>query len=237
VFLYAYGYKVPDQIKDEIRNSVLDNYFYRHDMSIDWEYAAPDANKLMLVKRRYSYTLVNNSNDSREWPFRFTEISADDYKAVAQATFCILKVQRKGGEITVYKPEQMETTLTPGQPHMRTISVSIKMDARESVDIHYEVMHMRRTFGDDKYNCRDAVVGRTRVRVRFPANSEFEVTACCKTKPLQVAADSDPPSLYSFEYNEGIFPHQGISICWSTKQEVEQKQLVVAEAKADREAG
>jgi hypothetical protein len=222
VFLYAYGYKVPEEIRDEIRNSVLDNFFVRRDMNIEWEYGRPDFNNLMQVKKRYSYALVNNSNDSKQWEFRFTHISADDYESVAHATFCILKVQRKEGKPTTYSLDKMQTTVDPNRPHMRAISTSIKMEPHEEVGIYYEVIHTRRTFGDDKYNCKDAVVGRTRVKIRFPSDLKFEVTVSCKTKSMREAAESDPPSLYSFEFDEGIFPHQGISVCWSTRKEIKQ---------------
>src|SRR6266851_962222 len=71
VFLYAYGFNLKDQIREEIRNSVLKSNFYRRDLTLDWEFSAPDTEGLMRVKKRYSYTLVNNSNDPAVWPFRF----------------------------------------------------------------------------------------------------------------------------------------------------------------------
>jgi len=96
--------------------------------------------------------------------------------------------------------------------------------------VYYEILHMRKMHGDDKYVSKEPVVGTTRVKLRFPPN--FEVGVSCKTVPLVPATENDPPMRYSFEWNEAILPYQGVTITWS-KKEVErgaQNQQLLAAA-------
>lgn len=213
VFLYAYGFNLQDQIREEIRNSVLRSNFYRRDLTLDWEFSAPDAEGLMRVKKRYSYTLVNNSNDPALWPFRFSRIAAET--TARQSTFNVLRIRHPDGRIEEIKPE-------PGDiydPHKRVFSATVDIAGGEELGIHYEMTHVRRLYGDDNYSSREMIVGVTRVKLRFPENSTFEVSVSSKQKTLQKAPDGDPPTLYSFEFLEGLFPHQSIAISWSRKQE------------------
>ena len=215
VFLYAYGYNLPDQIREEIRKKALNSNFYRQNLTLDWEFSNPDQNDLMRVKKRYSYTLINNSDLPQAWPFRFVSIGADDPKGALESKFHTLKVRRKGGAITECTPAPQES-----QPHKRVFETSIQIAAHEEVFIHYEITHVRRPNGDDNYSSREMIVGITRVRLRFPEGSKFDASASCKQSALTNAPDGEPSTLYSFELTEGMFPHQALVIGWSRSEAI-----------------
>jgi hypothetical protein len=218
VFLYAYGSNLHEQVRAEIRSGILESPYYRKNLVIDWEFCAPEDDTHLCIKKRNSYTLVNNGSEEKDWNFKFTQIGADDLKGIADGQFVVLKVTRETGDTKVYKEADMQKELDdPGHPHMRQIGTIIRLKASESVAIFYEVMQTRKLYGEDKHSSKDAVVGITKVKLRFPAKSEFEVTVSCKTKSLHQAPDSDAPTLYSFEYQGGLLPYQGISISWSPK--------------------
>src|SRR5437870_2405127 len=81
VFLYAYGSNLPEQIRQEIRSSILTKPFYRRDLGIDWEFSLfKDSVELMEVQKHYSYTVVNNSLAPTDWLFAFIQTGADDLK-------------------------------------------------------------------------------------------------------------------------------------------------------------
>jgi hypothetical protein len=211
VFLYAYGFNLPDQIREEIRSKVLNTNFYRRDLTLDWEFSLPHEDGLVRVKKHYAYTLINNNDDPASWPFRFVQIGADEPKGAMQSTFHSLRVRRSSGKIDEFKLEAENQ----GGPHQRAFQTSINMAGHEEVWINYEITHVRRIAGDDNYSSRDMIVGLTRIKLRFPRNSRFEASASCKQKSLIQAPDGDPPYLYSFELTEGMFPHQAVVIGWS----------------------
>jgi hypothetical protein len=215
VFLYAYGSNLPDEIRKEMRDSILDQPFYRHDVIVDWEFSIHEENHdLMEVKKRYSYRVVNNSNVAREWPFTFVQIGADDLKAVADSHFGRLRITRT--ETTEYLGDELKTERPPDQPHTKRMSIGIKVGPQESIGVYYEVGHVRRLFGDDRYNSKDPIIGTTKVRLRFPP--DFEVQVACKTRPLKPAPDNDPPTRYSLEWAGGMLPFTGVTISWSRKE-------------------
>jgi hypothetical protein len=223
VFLYAYGFNLPNQIREEIRNSVLRSNFYREDLCLEWDFSAPNANGLIQVRKQFSYTLVNNSNDPAEWPFRFSQIGADDTMAVEGTIFRVLKIQRPDGTIEEVLPATMKQERSNDQPHMKAYISSIRIGGLERVRIHYELTQGRRGWGDDKFSSREMMIGTATVKLRFPVTPEFEVTVSCKQKPLRGAPDGDPPRVYSFEFKEGMFPHQGIVVSWSIKKDAQLK--------------
>lgn len=223
VFLYAYGFNLPDQIREEIRNSVLKSNFYRENLVLEWEFSPPDRDDLIQIRKRFSYTLVNNSSDAAVWPFRFSQIGADDTKAVEGTVFRFLKIRCSNGDIKQVPAAEMEEDRSNDQPHMKAYQTPITVGGHERVGIHYEIMQVRRLWGDDKFSSREMLIGTTTVRLRFPESPEFEVTVSCKQKPLRGAPDGDPPRVYCFEFDEGMYPHQGIVISWSIKKDAQLK--------------
>ena len=221
VFLYAYGSSVPEQIRQEIRSSILNQSFYRDDLVVDWEYSPVKDNvELMSVKKRYHYTVTNNSSEKKIWPFSLKTVGADGLRAADDSVLSILKIRR--GDITKeYKECDLKREEVADQPHSKKVSFEIEIKPQEKFEVYFELVQLRRAYGDDKYNSKEPVVGTSRVKLRFPPNSNFEVTVTCKTKSLKPANDNDPPSMYSFEWAEGILPHQGITISWSRKIERE----------------
>jgi hypothetical protein len=219
VFLYAYGFSLPDQIREEIRNSVLNSNFYRKDLTLDWEFSLP-ADGLTVLKKRFSYTLVNNSSESSEWDFKFNQIGTDDCMAVEESIFHVLKVTREDGKITKYGPADMKEERPADLPHVRTFRKPIGVSGREEVAILCEITQKRKLSGDDQFSLREMAVGTTLIKLRFPEGTEFEVTVSCKQKQLRRAPDEDPPRIYSFEFREGLFPHQAIAISWSQKAQL-----------------
>jgi hypothetical protein len=229
VFLYAYGSNLPEQIRQEIRNSILNQFFHRYDLVIDWEFALSSGD-LLSVKKRYSYTVFNNSTETQTWQFSFVQIGADDIKSVASSRFDCLRVTRANGTKTFRLDEsnsaataeepKLKSESPEGQPHTKKISMPVEIKPQEHVGIYYEVSNMRRYFGDDKYHSREAVVGITKVKLRFPPG--FDVQVCCKTRPLHPAPDDDPPTRVSVTWEEGILPFQGVTISWSKKEEIKE---------------
>src|ERR1019366_3595547 len=224
VFLYAYGSNLHEDIRQEMRSSLLEQAFYRHGVSIDWEFSPASNNaELMEVKKRYSFVVVNTSKDPREWMFNFFQIGADDLKAVTDAKFVRLRVTRRIGgsnpETTEYQIGDMKVEVDQAQPHTKKFYKPFTMEPEEEMGIYYEVGNMRRLYGDDTYRSKEPVVGTSRVRLRFPPNFEVQV-ACKGMKPLNAAADNDPPTRYSLEWTGGLLPHTGFSICWSRKGDV-----------------
>lgn len=221
VFVYAYGHNIPDDVKKEIREKVLNQVFYCRNLTLEWEFSlAPGQPESLLVKKAYSYEFINASGDDREWPFRFTQLGADDLEALAESKFKGLKVQRKNGKPELIRAEDMEGPQLPGEPHKRQFSTVIKMKAQEEVKVYYEITLKRgRLSGDDTYNRRVPIIGRTTVRLRFPTAPAFDVTVNCKGEALKEGPDSDPPSRYSFYMDEGLLPFQGIAISWSPKEQ------------------
>lgn len=221
VFLYAYGSNLHEDIRQEMRSSLLEQAFYRHSLSIDWEFSPADHNaELMEVKKRYSFVVVNTSKEPRDWAYSFTQIGADDLKAVTDAKFLRLRVTRRIGSANAqtaeHKISDMKIEVDASQPHTKKIYKLLPMEAEESMGIYYEIGHMRRLYGDDKYTSKEPVVGVSRIKLRFPPN--FEVQVACKMKPLKSAADNDPPTRYSLEWNGGLLPHTGFTISWSKKE-------------------
>src|SRR5205085_5221872 len=100
---------------------------------------------------------------------------------------------------------------------------SIRVSGRERVRILYELTQCRRVWGDDKFSSREMMIGTAKVKLTFPETPEFEVTVSCKQKPLRAAPNGDPPRVYSFEFEEGMFPHQGIVVSWSLKKDAQLK--------------
>jgi hypothetical protein len=235
VFLYAYGSNLPDDIRQEIRGTILEQSFYRQSLVVDWEFTPiADNAELMTVMKRYSYSVVNNSNDPRDWMFTFVQIGADDLKAITDSKLVRLRVTRgqDGSPNTKeYAEHNMKTESSPDQPHTKRLSLPIRMDSQETIGIYYEVRHVRRTYGDDRYHSKEPVIGISKIRLRFPKN--FEVQVACKTRPLRPAADNDPPTRYSLEWPEGMLPFTGMTISWSKKEmrtEVDPQPSVRADA-------
>jgi hypothetical protein len=219
VFLYAYGFNLPEQIREEIRNSVLKSVFYRRNLVLEWEFMSPTNDELLRVKKRYTYTLVNTSDQEQTWPFRFGLIGADDVKGVQESSIDLMRLRDQRGKVTEIKPEQIAIEQSPGQHHERAFSFSFKVDPREEMEVHYEMTTRRRLYGDDNYSSKHMIVGVTKVKLRFPEKSTFEVTASCKQRKLEHAPDHDPPTVYSYEMPEGMYPHQAIAISWSLREE------------------
>jgi len=218
VFLYAYGSNLPDQIRQEIRRSILNQSFHRYDLTIDWEFT-PAQNDLLSVKKRYRYFVFNNSTETSLWPFAFIQIGADVPEANT-STFECLRITRGHDTITYTlkdNDKDLKSETPEGQPHTKKISMDIEIKPLEAVGIYYEVSHIRRSYGDDKYSSRESVVGTTRVMLRFPAG--FDVQVSCKTKALRPDPDDDPPLRHSLTWDEGILPYQGVTISWSKKEE------------------
>jgi|CZKJ01.1.fsa_nt_gi hypothetical protein len=227
VFLYAYGSNLPDQIRQEIRKSILNQSFHRYDLTIDWEFALAQ-NDLLSVKKRYRYFLFNNSTETLLWPFVFIQIGAD-IPGANTSTFECLRITR-GHDTTTYtlkNNKELKSETPEGQPHTRKISTDIEINPLERVGIYYEVSQLRRSFGEDKYSSRESVVGTTRVMLRFPAG--FDVQVSCKTKALRPDPDDDPPLRHSLTWDEGILPYQGVTISWSKKEGPKPAAVALAE--------
>jgi hypothetical protein len=219
VFLYAYGSNLPDQIRQEIRTSLLEQSFYRNDLVVDWEfYPIKDSVDLMGIKKRYHYTVTNNSSEKKIWPFTLRTVGADGLKGPDDSLLNILKI-RRGDTTTQYKVSDLTREEIADQPHSKKVSLDVEIGPQEKFEVYFELVQLRRAYGDDKYSSKEPIVGTTRVKLRFPAASDFEVTVTCKTKSLKPANDNDPPTMYSFEWVEGILPHQGITVSWSRKED------------------
>jgi hypothetical protein len=219
VFLYAYGHNIPDDVKEEIRETILSQPFYRQNLTLEWEFSLIEKQpEFLLVKKEYSYELVNNSNENKSWPFTFYQIGADDIKAVAECQFIVLRIQR-GNEVEKLRPDEMTKGQPLGQPHTRQFSTTIETKAHEHVKIYYQTKQKRRLSGGDDYHPSVPVTGRTTVRLHFPTVPAFQVTVACKTRALKEGVDSEPPSRYSYYLDEGLLPYQGITISWSRSEE------------------
>jgi hypothetical protein len=222
VFLYAYGSNLPDQIRQEIRKSILNQSFHRYDLTIDWEFT-PAPNDLLSVKKRYRYFVFNNSTEPSLWPFAFIQIGADLALQADTSIFECLRVTRgiprehKTTTYTLKNNKELKSETPEGQPHTRKISMDVEMKPLETIGIYYEVSHTRRSYGDDKYSSRESVVGTTRVMLRFPPG--FDVQVSCKTKALRPDPDDAPPLRHSLTWEEGILPYQGVTISWSKTEE------------------
>jgi hypothetical protein len=193
VFLYAYGSSVPEQIRQEIRSSILNQAFYRDDLVVDWEYSTvKDDAELMSVKKRYHYTVTNNSSEKKIWPFSLTTVGADGLRTADDSILNILKI-RRGDTTKQYKESDLKREEIADQPHSKKVSLEIEIRPQEKFEVYLELCQLRRVYGDDKYNSKEPVVGTTRVTLRFPPNSNFEVTVTCKTQSLKPANDNDPP--------------------------------------------
>ena len=220
VFLYAYGSNLPEQIRSQIQETILTQTFSRYDLLMDWEFhEVAGKPELLHVKKRYSYVVVNQGNDKKNWPFSFVQIGADEQKAIATSTFGVLRI-RRGDEYEEYKEGRLKTEEPPDQPHTKRFSVDIEIPAHESIGVYYEILQVRKMYGEDKYNSKEPLSGTTKVKLHFPF--DFDVTVVCKTKSLAIAPDNEPYRRYSYEWKEGMLPYQGISVSWSRRSEVKQ---------------
>jgi hypothetical protein len=215
VFLYAYGSNLPEQIRSQIQETILTQAFSRYDLLMEWEFCEVSGNpELLQVKKRYSYVVVNQSNETKSWPFSFAQIGADEQKAIATSTFGVLRI-RRGESYEEYKEGRLKTEEPPDQPHTKKFSIAIDIPAHESLGVYYEVLQMRKMYGEDKYSSKEPISGTTKVKLHFPL--DFDVTVVCKTKSLALAPDNEPYRRYSYEWKEGMLPYQGISVSWSKK--------------------
>jgi hypothetical protein len=221
VFLYAYGHNIPEEIREEIRNTILRERFYRRDLSIEWEFSElPNGGEFLSLKKEYSYFVVNNSAEDGDWPFRFIQISASDKAVVTETEFNILRIEHDG-EISQWQSSELEEERPPDHPHMRRLSTMFRVRAQQTVHVYYMLTEKRKWADEDKYSARQPVVGKTTVRVRVLSPLSLDVSVACKSQPLRAAPDSSPPNKYSWHMEEGLLPHQGITIGWSPKERPE----------------
>lgn len=144
VFLYAYGSNLPDSIRHQIQDTILTQSFGRSDLVVDWEFhAIRDIPDFLEVKKRYSYTIINNSNDTKGWQFAFTQVGADEQEAISESTFVVLRI-RRGDQFEEYKVGRLKVEEPEGQPHSKRISTVIDVQAHKSIEVYYEVLQRRR---------------------------------------------------------------------------------------------
>lgn len=221
VFLYAYGHNIPEEIREEIRSRILYEPFYRRDLTIEWEFSEiPNEPEALSLKKEYSYLLVNNSAEDRDCPFEFTQIGVADQSTLGETEFNVLRIQHKD-KVTEWRSKDMKEERPAAQPHMRKFSTMFRVQAQQTVHIYFAIRANRKQADEDNYSSRHPVAGKTTVRLRILPPLRLDVTVACKTQPLRIATDSEPPNKYSYYIEEGLLPYQGIIISWASKEVAE----------------
>jgi hypothetical protein len=215
IFLYAYGHAIPEQIRDEIRESILKAPCYREHLRIEWEFSEiPENAELLKVEKKYTYVLKNNTPQVQKYPFRFVQITASEKEALTETKFECLKV-REEGKTQEFNQAGMNQERPPGEPHTHKFFKDLEVQAGKSLEIYYAVTERRRRYADDMYGPSQPVVGRTTVIMRVQHPLKLELSASCKAKTLASGPDHDPPRRYSWYLDEGLIPFQGIAVSWS----------------------
>lgn len=210
VFLYAYGHAVHDQIRQEIRDTILDCPFHRENLRIDWKVCgSPAGEESILVEKRYAYSLINDTKEKQEYHYALTQITADrGLRGVHAHSVKIRRADRS--EINL---KSMPPSLD--DEHLQTLETTVALGPREVIEVCVTLVGTRRNYGDDTYSSKHPVVGQTSITVRTEGGLAFKASASCKGKKCNVRTDDAPPSLYAWEINEGLLPFQGIVVSWS----------------------
>ena len=220
IFLYTYGYDVPKEIREEIKESVLEEPLYRQDLEIDWEFSPIEGtSEFVELKKKYTYTLVNGTRETLKDRFQFTQISAAEHEVLTETEFVVLKLERDG-KTEAFKQSEMEEDRTGQHPHRRRLIKEFEVGPHKSVKIHYVLREpRRRKHADDFYSVRQPLVGQTKIRVRVNPPLKLNVAVACKMKELTTATQHDPPTWYAWVLNQGVLPYQGFMFGWSPMDE------------------
>lgn len=210
VFLYAYGHTVPDQIRQEIRNTILDCPFHREKLRIDWKVCdSKTGDGSVLIEKRYAYSLANDTKEQQEYHYALTQVTAD--RGLRGVHSHSVKIRRadKSEKILQSKPTEVD------DDHLQTLETVISMNPGEVIEVCITMVATRRNYGDDTYSSKHPVVGQTTINFRAEGGLAFKASASCKGNKCAIRTDDDRPNFYAWEINEGLLPYQGIVIGWS----------------------
>lgn len=218
VFLYAYGHNIPDETKEEIRRSILEEPFFRRDFTATWRFSAlPGQPDYLHVAQEYKYVLVNKTPNNLFRDFRFTQTGAEYKGAVTYSKFVLVKVQRHDKTIEQWEAKDMTLKEDADKPHMMQLSTRFPVAGNEEVRVYYQIEQVRRIVGDDLVTPSQPVVGTITVSLEAPLELDLEFTVACKSRQLTTALESQPPLRYCYNFTGGMLPYQGIGISWSPR--------------------
>lgn len=217
VFLYALGHNIPEEVRQEIRSRILHQPFHRRDLEINWTFAELSSEPGMIsLKKEFSWTVVNTGAEDADFEFKYTQISATLGR---QTKFGVLRVKYDNGWTDIERSAAEMEEEKGTQPHEKKLRTEFKVPARSTARAYYSVDEERGSADEDNYSARHAVVGTTKVQVDILPPLSLEITVSCKTNRLTPAINSKPPERYSYTFNEGLLPYQGIIIGWSRREE------------------
>jgi hypothetical protein len=221
IFLYAYGHTVPEQIREEIKEQILNCPFQRSDRRIELEFSQiEERGDRVLVQKRITFVVKNVTALTQTFKFEYSQITASEKDARAPHEFQCLKI-RKGEAETNYGPGDLHDHHPGADTHVRKVSKDFSIGPSETVEIYYAMKEMRRVYEDDVMGSKHPVVGTTVMTARVNPPLVLEISAACKGKVPKTRPEHNPPRLYAWLLDEGLLPFQGISISWSPRTEVE----------------
>jgi hypothetical protein len=214
VFLYAYGHTIPDQIRQEIRDTILDCPFHRENLRIDWKVAKSGlGDESVLIEKRYAYSLINDTKEQQEYHYSLTQVTADRGLRGVHSHSVKIRLADKSEKILKSKPTEAD------DDHLQTLETVIPMNPGEVIEVCVTMVATRRSYGDDTYSSKHPVVGQTTINFRAEGGLALKASASCKGTKCAIRTDDDRPNFYAWEINEGLLPFQGIVIGWSPMAE------------------
>jgi hypothetical protein len=221
IFAYAYGHTLHNQIRNEINERVFKCPFLREDLVIEWDFRPDDQNDHVTLEKRVSWRMTNNTKETQEYVFTFTQITASEKESLRQNEFRCLEFrpQNPDGEEEkqVFSLKEMNV-LSTNDPHVRSITKQLELKAYQSAHVFYHVLERRPIFSDDTYAPSHPLVGTIKVQIRVADPLNLDVSASCKATPLPAQAGHLPPNRYTWALAEGLLPHQSIAFSWSPRK-------------------
>jgi hypothetical protein len=223
VFLYAYGFSLHEHIRDEIRQGILDSSFQRRDLEITWVFSPmPGRQDYLLLTKQHDFILENITAQDQTFSFQVNQITASEKEVLIANELECVKERRTGGKEVTYGPSDMKQVADSTDPHVKKVmlSKSFEIGPSEKVEFYYVMKEVRRAYADESYGCRHPIVGKTNIKIQVNPPLALDVSVACKGKSLKTLAQHSPPGLYALYLDEGLLPHQGISISWSPRPDV-----------------
>jgi hypothetical protein len=221
IFLYAYGHTVPDPIRDEIKDQILNCPFQRSDRRIELEFSSLDGTgDRVLIEKRNSFVVKNVSAQEQIFKFEYSQITASEREMKAAHEFLCLKI-RRGATEEVVAPSALTDQHPDADTHVRKVTKEFPIAAGQSAEIYYEMKESRRAYQDDVFSSKHPVVGTTSLTVRVNAPLLLDMSAACKGKVPRTRAEHNPPRIYAWQLDGGLLPYQGISMSWSPRPQID----------------
>src|SRR5205823_8084919 len=118
---------------------VLKQPLHRTNLRIEWEFSASDKPDCVMLEKRYSFVIQNNSALDQIYPFRFKQIAGKEIRE--ETKFLCLKTQNQAG---IHE-------FPLGQLHIQGLSKDLVVEAGKSLTIYYALQEISRMVRDDIY--------------------------------------------------------------------------------------